>query len=561
MGFPSRRGTVVGFVDLGDDGRQEVILETIEEGRELVRAATVTLRGLAATTLEAERRIDGEDGSLPDGPFTAEGVECDDYDDDGSMDLLVVSFQPADDLVHVEVAAVRLTEQTTAIEVGVDSYEIDVAAAFDRWKTPLLCRSDDGFPTGVRYGANGWGRVDYGDAFASDGDIVLTAVAQVGSDGRFVAVGHEQPSPLIGEYFPTRATAWYSPNGVDWTRSSLEGEGELRDVIALPGGDGALAVGQIDRGTAAVWSSTDGEAWELVEVQPAVDGGSAGMLAITQGADGQLIVVGVETYPPDASGPGPDLDAAIWRSDDGKVWERMTSSALGAPGYQPNTDGEFNSEIVGVDYSAGAGYVAVGSASRSGDDQMDFPTQYPAVWVSGDGGSWERHALDGEFRLRGVTAVGGSLVAYGVSTLHGSPTADAVILVSGDGITWTEAAGEFDGLDQSDGVQSVNAVVEVSDTDVLALGSDDVEFEAKGAAAVWRAAHDDLDQWAREPHDDDVFEKVAESPTAVMTDGTWTGEALVVVGFSGESLTLENGAVACCVIRPAVWMWEKGATP
>lgn len=554
----AERVDVVGFADLDDDGHKEVILLTTEADRTLVRALTSTLRGLAVTSLAAERWIDSPEGAPPTGPFSARGVECADVDDDDSLDLLVADYQPAEKLVHVDVASVGLTDQTTAVEVGVDSYETDVATAFERWNVPLECKLGSGSTTSIRYGANGWGRVDYGEAFDSRGDLVLTAVAHDGE--RFVAVGYEQPSPLVGEFFPTAPTIWHSADGIDWVQSTLEGLGELRDIIALEGNDGFVAVGQTDTGTAAVWSSSGVDPWELVEVEPGPGVGSAQMFGLTQGPDRTLVAVGVEIYLPDPSGPGPDLDAAVWLSEDGEAWQRIESPPLGLAGYQPNSEGEFNGEIVDVDYQPGVGYVAVGSASRSGDDEIDFPTQYPVVWVSADGLAWQRHSLEGEFRLRGVTAVEGSIIAHGVSTLQGSPSADAEILTSQDGVAWVEATGEFGGLDATDGIQSINDLVEIPGVGLFALGSDDVEFETKGAAAVWRATADQPGEWTRETHDDSVFEIVTESPSAVMTDGIWTGEVLLVVGFSGESKTLDSGATACCVIRPAVWLWEQRST-
>ena len=548
---------VEGFVDLDDDGRKEVILLTTEGDRSFVRAVTSTLRGLVVTSLAAEQWIESPDGVPPTGPFTARGVECADFDEDDELDLLLADYQPAEDLVHVDVAFVDLSDQTSAVEVGFDSYETDVATAFERWNAPLECESGSGSTVGVRHGANGWGRVDYGEGFDSRGDLVLTAVAHAG--GQLVAVGYEQPSPLIGKFFPTAPTIWHSKNGIDWTQSALEAFGELRDVIAFH--DDFIAVGQTDTGTAAVWRSDDALVWELVEVEPIAGVGSARMLGLTQGPHGTLVAVGVEWYPPDPSGPGPDLDAAVWLSEDGETWQRIESPSLGHVGYQPNNDGEFNGEIVDVDYLPDVGYVAVGSASRSGDDEVDFPTQLPAVWLSEDGLSWQRHPLGGEFRLRGVTATEGGIVAHGVSSLQGSPTADAVILTSEDGLTWAHATGEFGGLDTTDGIQSINDVVEVPGQGLFALGSDDVEFESKGAAAVWLSAPGRPGEWVRETHDDSVFEVVTDPPSAVMTDGIWTGDFLFVVGFSGESRTLENGVTACCVIRPAVWIWQEGGTP
>lgn len=553
----TERADVVGFVDLDDDGRKEVILQTAEEGRTVFRAVTSTLRGLAVTSLAAEQWIENPEEVPPSRPFSAEGVECTDIDGDDSLDMVLTNYQPAEDLVHVDVASVRLAEHTTAVEVGIDSYETDVAAAYARWNAPLECDLGSGSTTGVRYGANGWGRVDHGEAFDSRGDLVLTSVAY--DRGRFVAVGYEQPSPLVGEFFATAPAIWHSTDGIDWVQSTLQGLGELRDVVAFD--EGFIAVGQTDAGTAAVWRSADALVWELVEVEPVAGVGSARILGLTQGPDGAFVAVGVEVYLPVPSGPGPDLDAAVWRSEDGEAWLRVESDALGLVGYQPNNEGEFNGEIVDVDYMPDVGYVAVGSASRSGDDEIDFPTQFPAVWVSADGLSWQRHPLEGEFRPRGVTATDGAVVAHGVSTLHGSPTADAVILTSEDGVAWSHANGDFGGLDPIDGIQSINDVVEIPGVGLFALGSDDVEFETKGAAAVWRSAPGQPGEWTREPHDDSVFENVTSSPSAVMTGGIRTGDVLLVVGFSGESRTLDNGATTCCVISPAVWIWEEGGTP
>ena len=183
---------------------------------------------------------------------------------------------------------------------------------------------------------------------------------------------------------------------------------------------------------------------------------------------------------------------------------------------------------------------------------------FPAVWVSENGHSWQRHNIGGELRLRGVIASVGGLVAVGVSTLSGSPEQDAVVLISADGGSWTAASGRFDGRGEIDGVQAIFDAVEVPGVGVLGIGNDEKEFEGRGGAAAWwsfGATFDDLLTWERETHDDDVFEELAAAPTATMTDAVWSDERLVVVGFAGRSVEFPSGGTACCIVEPAIWMW------
>ncbi|MDH3606370.1 MAG: hypothetical protein OER12_05185 [Acidimicrobiia bacterium] len=558
--------TLLGFADLDDDGRLEILLRSDGERGPLARAVVVALSGLTLTDLEAEKWITG---GIPDGPFEAAGFECDDIDDDGDLELLVTSYRPADDLLNVDpedqdqvnlgISLVHL-DGTTVSEFGVDMFETDFQTAYERWLEPDRCAPGSTPRVEIVYGENGWGRVDFDPAdFASDGDVVLTGIARGGTEDRYVVVGSEHPSFLLGEFFPVRPVIWSSADALSWHKSELgDPVGELRDVVARADGSGFVAVGATDSFTAAAWVSTDGRNWELIEVPSSRSGeGLLGpvMSQIVETPLG-LVAVGTEDYAPDPGGHGVDIDATVWLSTDGRAWERVEHPAFGTPGYQPNAGDEFNGELVGVTYQPGVGIVVVGSASDPNDPTEDFPLHRPAAWISADGSQWQRYDMPGELRLRGVTASSGGLVAHGVSTLSGSPSADAVVLVSTNGQQWVPATGAFAGLGGVDGIQSINHALEIPGVRVVGFGSDEKEFETVGGAAVWWSnTADDPTAWHREAHDDRVFEELTASPTATMTDAVWSDDRLVVVGFSGRTVEFPGGGSGCCLIGPAVWVW------
>jgi hypothetical protein len=565
--------TILGFVDLDDDGRSEILLHGEGERGPRIQAVAVTLKGLTLTDLALEKWITG---GTPDGPFEAAGFGCDDIDDDGDLELLFIEYRPADGLLGVDpgtaqdqvnlgISLIHL-DGTSATAYGVDMYETDFQTAYERWLESDRCAPGSAPRVDVVYGENGWGRVDFDPAdFAGDGDVVLTGIARGGVAERYVVVGSERPSYLLGEFFPTRPVIWSSDDALTWRRSDLgDAVGELRDVVARADGSGFVAVGATGSFMAAAWVSADGVSWELVEVPSALPGpGLLGpvMSQIIETPLG-LVAIGTEDYAPDSATHGFDIDATVWLSPDGLAWERIEHPAFGSPGYQPNTGPEFNGELVGVAYQPGVGIVVVGSASDPSDPTEDFPLHRPAAWVSADGANWQRYDISGDLRLRGVTASGAGLIAHGVSTVSGSPTADAVVLVSTDGTNWVPATGVFTGLGDVDGIQTINDAVAIPEVGIVALGSDEKEFESIGGAAVWwsvGSTETDLRSWERETHDDRVFEDLMASPTATMTDGVWSEDGLVVVGFSGRTLEFPGGASGCCLFGPAIWMWSPDA--
>jgi hypothetical protein len=548
---------LLGVVDLGDGGVLDILLETTVGDRVEIRAVMLGLSGLAHTDVLAEWWIDAPADGVR--LFEARGFECADIDDDGDRELLTVTYLPADTMetggvMHVEVGVV-LVDGEVRVE-GIDAYETDLAIAYDRLIDDSRCAPEATAKVEVRSHGNGWDRLDAGDTFMSPGNLIMTGIAH--SVGRYVMVGAESPSPLLGEFFEMRPSIWHSTDAVRWVEADLgDAIGDVRAVTALPDGAGFVAVGTTGLEPRA-WISPDGITWNPVAMPAGSDdliGLIGPVVSAVMSTPLGLVAVGTEDYAPFSGefGVGSDLDAAVWISADGREWRRIEDAAFGTAGYQPNTDGEFNSEAVDVAWVPGVGLVVIGSASES-DPSIDYPQQTPVAWVSADGIEWLMHRLDVDARLRGVSAFDGGLVAFGVDGIDATPTNDAVVLTSADGIVWERADGDFGGLSDPDGIQAVNGAVPIPGVGVIAIGSDEIEIEARGGAAVWWSA--DGRAWDRAAHDDGAFEAIDVAPTATMTSAVWDGARLIVVGFTGRQIEYSGGITGCCVLEPAVWYWS-----
>ena len=273
------------------------------------------------------------------------------------------------------------------------------------------------------------------------------------------------------------AAVWTSADGHTWNR-------HRRDVFADPGdqfmsaiawsGDLYVAVGADSSGgdlDAAVWTSPDGLVWERTFHDGLGGSGDQEMRAVVAGESG-FIAAGS-----DGSKSGP----AVWHSDDGQMWQRIESGLREQTGSHTILD-------LAISQS---GLVAVGF-ERSGSDADS------AVWISSDGLHWTRVVHDEEILggesdqiMRAIAITGSGFVAVGEDASRGD--LDAALWTSEDGETWMRVAHDAAVLG-GDGYQSAWAVV-VGDRFLLALGVDSPDADQDGAAWV----SDDRLTWRRVP--------------------------------------------------------------
>jgi hypothetical protein len=173
--------------------------------------------------------------------------------------------------------------------------------------------------------------------------------------GGFVVVGSE-----IGAG-GSRATAWYSPDGLAWTRTQSDLGGDSAGRV-VQFGSGYVAAGWspgengVDR--ALFWASPDGRTWAAApDAKDLHDVGSTPVLA----AAGQhLVAFGGKSHLWVAT------EATVWTSQDGVTWETQAASGVVAPlpsnspaaSGEPATVGLRIGGLIGTD----RGFVAAGGA-------------------------------------------------------------------------------------------------------------------------------------------------------------------------------------------------------
>jgi hypothetical protein len=190
--------------------------------------------------------------------------------------------------------------------------------------------------------------------------------------------------------------------------------------VVAAGGHGPYALGwPID---AAVWVSSDGVVWDSIDEPSftgnAPDAGESWGARIADLATGSLGLAGGGHF---------GTVAAIWTSQDGINWSRVLDDDL---------LGDESSGILGIT-AGGPGWVAVGSVDSDG-----------GVWFSEDGLDWiqvnDDDLLAGdriEATLYDVAAWNDGLIAVGLVGLwdgNGIQASRGAVWVSEDGIEWQE---------------------------------------------------------------------------------------------------------------------------
>ncbi len=261
---------------------------------------------------------------------------------------------------------------------------------------------------------------------------------------------------------PTLAV-WVSPDGETWAAVESPAfaapEGRLGGVTpsGVAASADAIVVGgsaeTIDDG-AAVWRSTDGRAWERV------DDDDLRVTFMRDVASDGAGFVGVGT----AIRPDLRNEGVVWRSEDGTDWRRVASPALGAGGEDVSLEA--------VAYGDGrwwiAGHQLIGDPADASSQRAAL-----AMWSSADGETWEREPQDAmpydlDVEVDDVAALpGGAVVVIGTSTDPSLPHPAAVSWTRAADGTWRQQSG---GALQGNGSVTGNGVAALGDVPV-ALGT------------------------------------------------------------------------------------------
>ncbi|WP_329519762.1 hypothetical protein [Spirillospora sp. NBC_01491] len=256
----------------------------------------------------------------------------------------------------------------------------------------------------VTYGPQGWlavGRAEGGPAqplvmISADGASWRRApfpagrppAGAVAGPGGYVVVGAAGPS----------AATWRSPDLKRWTRGGNAGKGDLDGGRWMTGvvatSTGYAAVGGRRGGGPAIWTSGDGLKWTAATPP---QGLGPGQLDQVVAHDDLLVAAG--------AGTGVAVSA-----DNGRTWRARPLTGAPAP-----------AALTGVTATE-KGFVAAGTTGQPGRQDV-------VLWASADGDAWRRvpvhgTGLDGPGgqRLTALTALGGDLLAAGISADHRGET-------------------------------------------------------------------------------------------------------------------------------------------
>jgi molecular chaperone DnaK len=173
----------------------------------------------------------------------------------------------------------------------------------------------------TRDGAS-WKLLDASGDFKADSGITELTAITVTADHHLLAIGKDTTSdPTDGD-----AAVFTSPDGTAWTRvraTGLSGPGpqDIRRLTRTTDGH-LVAAGSALSGAhqaPALWTSTDGVAWQAAAIAP--DDATASLQAITQQPDGSLLTCGT-------TGAATNAAVACWTEHDAQqAWQPVTVAA------------------------------------------------------------------------------------------------------------------------------------------------------------------------------------------------------------------------------------------
>lgn len=281
----------------------------------------------------------------------------------------------------------------------------------------------------------------------------------------------ESQSALTGDPIHQAAAVWTSSDGRKW--ELIESDAFARGRMQHVASDGHLLVASGERSRSpvelgaslepALWRSSDGRSWELVETDGPIPEHltrtSAGWIGARNSDGGPEFLVSADgldwtvTSPAGTLGEGHVADlvaavdgggalavgydevlnpehlldsssAAAWQTSDGSTWTRAAGQGAFVSG-SPNYTWMFAAAAIPD------GWVAVGRAADWGEHDT-------AVWKSSDGANWERipaaASPAGDATLDSVTWTDPGLIVGG--TLSSATGSAAALWVSADGTSW-----------------------------------------------------------------------------------------------------------------------------
>lgn len=216
--------------------------------------------------------------------------------------------------------------------------------------------------------------------------------------------------------------------------------------------------------------------------------------------------------------------AAIWYSPDGQAWERIPhdDDIFGVP----TTD----EDTMLLDVAASAdGFVAVGTIFTGEHSR--------AVWVSADGRTWNRFAID--FDATSVTATRDGWLAAGGSD------GDAAVWSSPDGVNWTQIQSESF---HSETHRFIIFDVASDGNTIVAVGGSDALDHREERPVIWTST--DGTQWSRVTDETGTFDIPVGDGIQMVTAGP---EGYVAIGQERISESGDPG-------YGAVWFSPDGLT-
>jgi hypothetical protein len=348
-------------------------------------------------------------------------------------------------------AALLLVALVGAVAVGaylLRSWEILPTTVVPTPSAPVTVASPRPDASPVAVGRT-WRPLAVPASAVGSGWIGLMKAVTVTESG-LVAVGGPECAPPNQ---PTKChgSVWTRAAGESWTRAPDQPSLELGldspnnrpptgifDVAAGPAGLVAIGYPYDGRGP-GIWRSPDGRTWERVQVDfgsSPVEMSSYRIAAVAAGPGGYVI----GGYVTDNAVPNDTAiypaRAAAWMSPDGVTWTRAADNADMDVGLCIDTGEDPGCGGMRAVATTATGFVAVGHRRTPGDDIVR-----PAAWTSPDGGTWVRSDAGLDFA--------GTLSAVAVGAPGIVATGSGVDALSTDGATWTFVRVAGDASDES----------------------------------------------------------------------------------------------------------------